>query len=110
MGILWPALGASCQGAGQRAACQELGKAGETLPAFTPELWHPVQGTPSPSSTVVPCCDGLPGSGAGCGGCGEWDLPTDVYWQFANVKKGPLGAGGTQLPGAACVWGESQPG
>lgn len=83
---------------GQPVASQELGKVGETLPAFTPKLWYPSQGAPSPSSSVVPCWDVWPGNGAGCRGHGEKDLPVDVYWQFANVKKRPGGDRGHPGP------------
>lgn len=77
----------------------------------SPELRDPGHSAPCSASrpAVLWCHPRMGCWGAGHGGRGEQDLSTDIYWQFANVKKGPEGAGDTQLTGAACTQGGGQP-
>jgi len=75
MGIRREALGTSCRCAGQCVACQELGKGGGTLPAFTPSCATPAKVPLCPAaSRCIPrtgCRGAVPGMwGAGFGlGC-----------------------------------------
>lgn len=73
---------------GCRAACGQLGigKGGENRASLHPLSCH----TPARVPLASPYAQQHHGAFLGPAArewCGEQDLPTDVYWQFANVKK-----------------------